>query len=66
MKFNIKKKSDKARSGTLTLKHGTVQTPAFMTVGTYGSVKSLTNQDLLELYPILVETYNSNRHDDLL
>ena len=48
MKFNIKKKSGKARSGTLTLKHGTVQTPAFMTVGTYGSVKSLTNQDLLE------------------
>ena len=48
MKFNIKKKSGKARSGTLTLKHGTVQTPAFMTVGTYGSIKSLTNQDLLE------------------
>ena len=48
MKFNIKKKSCKARSGSLTLNHGTVQTPAFMTVGTYGSVKSLTNQDLLE------------------
>ena len=46
MKFDIKKKLGKARLGTLSLKHGVVQTPAFMTVGTYGSVKSLTNQDL--------------------
>ena len=47
MKFDMKKKLGKARLGTLSLKHGAVQTPAFMTVGTYGSVKSLTNQDLL-------------------
>jgi queuine tRNA-ribosyltransferase len=46
MKFEIKKKSKKARLGTLSLLHGEVQTPAFMTVGTYGSVKSLTNEDL--------------------
>ena len=48
MKFEIKKKSKKARLGTLSLLHGEVQTPAFMTVGTYGSVKSLTNEDLKE------------------
>ena len=48
MKFTLKNKSGKARSGILELKHGTVETPAFMTVGTYGSVKSLTNSDLLE------------------
>ena len=46
MKFEIKKKSKKARVGKLSLLHGDVKTPAFMTVGTYGSVKSLTNQDL--------------------
>jgi queuine tRNA-ribosyltransferase len=48
MKFEIKKKSKKARVGNLSLLHGDVKTPAFMTVGTYGSVKSLTNQDLKE------------------
>jgi len=48
MKFEIKKKSKKARVGKLSLVHGDVKTPAFMTVGTYGSVKSLTNQDLKE------------------
>ena len=48
IKFTLKNKSGKARSGILELKHGTVETPAFMTVGTYGSVKSLTNSDLLE------------------
>ena len=46
MKFNVKKISGRARLGNLSLAHGNVQTPAFMTVGTYGSVKSLTNQDL--------------------
>ena len=46
MNFEIKKKSKKARLGILSLLHGEVQTPAFMTVGTYGSVKSLTNEDL--------------------
>ena len=48
MKFEIKNKSKKARVGNLSLVHGDVKTPAFMTVGTYGSVKSLTNQDLKE------------------
>ena len=48
MKFEIKNKSKKARVGNLSLLHGDVKTPAFMTVGTYGSVKSLTNQDLKE------------------
>ena len=46
MEFKIKKKLDKARLGEILLKHGSVKTPAFMTVGTYGSVKSLSNKDL--------------------
>ena len=48
IRFTLKNKSGKARTGTLELKHGIVNTPAFMTVGTYGSVKSLTHNDLLD------------------
>ena len=48
IKFTLKNKSRKARTGILELKHGIVETPTFMTVGTYGSVKSLANSDLLE------------------
>ncbi|HEY6454088.1 MAG TPA: tRNA guanosine(34) transglycosylase Tgt [Steroidobacteraceae bacterium] len=36
-----------ARRGRLTLAHGVVETPAFMPVGTYGAVKSMTPEDLL-------------------
>jgi queuine tRNA-ribosyltransferase len=35
-----------ARAGTLTLPHGTVQTPVFMPVGTQCTVKSLSPEDL--------------------
>ncbi len=35
-----------ARRGRLTLAHGTVETPIFMPVGTYGSVKAMTPTDL--------------------
>ncbi len=35
-----------ARRGQLTLAHGTVQTPAFMPVGTYGTVKAMTPEEL--------------------
>ena len=48
MKVNIPKKSGNARIGKLHLKHGIIDTPSFMTVGTYGSVKSLTNNELLD------------------
>lgn len=34
------------RTGRLTLPHGVVETPAFMPVGTYGSVKGLTPRQL--------------------
>ncbi len=39
----------RARRGRLALRHGTVQTPAFMPVGTYGVVKGLVQEDLVEL-----------------
>ena len=37
MKFSINKKNKNARSGYLELKNGNVETPTFMTIGTYGS-----------------------------
>lgn len=38
-----------ARRGRLTLRHGTVETPAFMPVGTYGTVKAMTPEELTGL-----------------
>tara|TARA_B100001059_G_C17831713_1_gene585106 strand:- start:3075 stop:4202 length:1128 start_codon:yes stop_codon:yes gene_type:complete len=42
LKFNISATDAKARRGRLSLLSGVVETPAFMPVGTYGSVKGLT------------------------
>ena len=38
-----------ARRGTLQLNHGVVQTPIFMPVGTYGSVKAMSPVELKEI-----------------
>jgi queuine tRNA-ribosyltransferase len=38
-----------ARRGTLTLNHGVVETPIFMPVGTYGTVKGVMPQSLHEM-----------------
>jgi queuine tRNA-ribosyltransferase len=38
-----------ARRGTLSLAHGTVETPAFMPVGTYGTVKAMSPMELREI-----------------
>jgi queuine tRNA-ribosyltransferase len=46
MKFEILKTCSTARSGVLTFRRGTVQTPAFMPVGTYGTVKSVTPEEV--------------------
>ena len=42
MTFSIKKNYNLSRIGELKLSHGTVQTPNFMPVGTYGVVKGLS------------------------
>ena len=44
-----KDKSTKARSGRLTTGHGVIETPAFMPVGTQGSVKAVSSRELREL-----------------
>src|SRR6185295_17162835 len=49
MKFELHATDAAARRGTLTLAHGTVDTPAFMPVGTYGTVKAMSPAELTEI-----------------
>ncbi len=46
MNFELDKTSGKARRGRLKFPRGTVETPAFMPVGTYGTVKGMTPKDV--------------------
>jgi len=50
----------KARRGRLTTAHGVVETPAFMPVGTQGTVKAVTPRELRELHAqiVLGNTYH--------
>ena len=49
MKFELRNVDGAARAGRLTLAHGEVDTPAFMPVGTYGTVKAMTPAELREV-----------------
>ncbi len=49
MKFLVRKVDGAARAGTLTLAHGEVETPVFMPVGTYGTVKAMSPAELHEI-----------------
>ena len=49
MKFQLLQTDGPARRGTLTLAHGMVETPAFMPVGTYGTVKAMSPAELKEI-----------------
>ena len=44
--FHVSHTDGYARRGALECKRGTVQTPAFMPVGTYGTVKGMTPDDV--------------------
>ena len=46
MRFEIKAEDGGARRGRLVFRRGVVDTPAFMAVGTYGSVKAMTPEEL--------------------
>ena len=46
MQFSVKFTCGDARRGELQLAHGKVDTPAFMPVGTYGTVKAMSPQEL--------------------
>jgi len=59
-KFKLIKKDGNARLGKLYTKHGEIETPVFMPVGTQGTVKAITKQQLLDTKPqiILGNTYH--------
>ncbi|MBI2296426.1 MAG: tRNA guanosine(34) transglycosylase Tgt [Betaproteobacteria bacterium] len=46
MQFEVLATDGAARRGRLTLPHGTVDTPAFIPIGTYGAVKAMSPQEL--------------------
>ncbi|MDD3310710.1 tRNA guanosine(34) transglycosylase Tgt [Pseudodesulfovibrio sp.] len=58
--FTIHATDGQARRATLVTAHGEIQTPIFMPVGTQGTVKSLTPDDLVEMNAqiILGNTYH--------
>jgi len=49
MKFSLLQTDGRARRGTLELAHGKVETPVFMPVGTYGTVKAMSPQELRDI-----------------
>jgi queuine tRNA-ribosyltransferase len=62
LKFHITHQDNatKARLGTIVTDHGEIQTPVFMPVGTAGTVKAVTQQQLVDLGAeiILSNTYH--------
>jgi len=49
MQFDVSATDGKARRGELSFPRGKVQTPAFMPVGTYGTVKGMLPRDIEEI-----------------
>lgn len=49
LQFNLLATDGAARRGRMTLNHGVVETPIFMPVGTYGSVKAMMPHELDEV-----------------
>ena len=49
MKFTLLKTDGNARRGRLEVNHGVIETPIFMPVGTYGTVKAMSPLELKEI-----------------
>ncbi|MES9852656.1 MAG: tRNA guanosine(34) transglycosylase Tgt [Candidatus Thiodiazotropha sp. L084R] len=49
MKFDVFQTDGVARRGQLNFQRGTIETPAFMPVGTYGTVKAMTPEEIVDL-----------------
>lgn len=49
MQFTLDKQLGQARRGRLSFNRGIVETPAFMPVGTYGTVKAMTPEELTDI-----------------
>src|SRR3569832_1349110 len=60
LEFTLLKTDGHARRGRLTLNHGVIETPIFMPVGTYGSVKAMSPADLekVDAQIILGDTFH--------
>ena len=60
LNFTLHQKDGYARRATVELNHGKIETPVFMPVGTYGSVKAMTPQNLHDINAqiILGNTYH--------
>jgi queuine tRNA-ribosyltransferase len=54
MKFTLLTTDGHARRGRLELAHGTIETPIFMPVGTYGSVKAMSPAELDEMHAQII------------
>ena len=63
--FELEAQDDKARLGLIKTKRGTIKTPAFMPVGTQGTVKGLFTDDILktkaDIVFILVSAENTKK-----
>lgn len=68
--YELVKKTGNARAGVITTPHGKIETPVFMPVGTQGTVKGMTKEELVELGSeiILGNTYHLHLRpgDDLV
>lgn len=49
LKYELLNTDGNARRGRLTVNHGVIETPIFMPVGTYGTVKAMSPQELREI-----------------
>ena len=49
MQFELQQQDGQARRGEITFPRGKIQTPAFMPVGTYGTVKGMLPRDIEEI-----------------
>lgn len=60
MRFSVVKKDGNARAGLLELSRGVIHTPAFMPVGTIGTVKAMSPDELKEIGAeiVLSNTYH--------
>ncbi|TAM55164.1 MAG: tRNA guanosine(34) transglycosylase Tgt [Paraburkholderia sp.] len=54
LKFELLRTDGRARRGRLTLNHGVVETPIFMPVGTYGTVKAVQPRELEEIHAQII------------
>jgi len=54
LNFELLRTEGLARRGRLSLNHGVVETPVFMPVGTYGTVKGVMPQSLLDMGAMII------------